>query len=143
MLGDEDKDVRTYLDGMRHSFDDKPAVIEPNGDKTWYYKDKIHRETKDENGNILPACICVDGYMSWYEHGKLHRSEKDKNGNILPAVIDTNGKHYYRLHGISQQIKMDKNGKTLLQEIGATIRKEDIFSYGYSNKKFPNGMEPT
>ncbi len=107
-------DVKPGTRKLMHSYNDQP-IISLNGDKTWYYKDKIHRETRDSHGNILPACIGADGFMSWYKHGKLHRDEKDRDGNPLPAVIDRNGERYYYLHGEYYYIEMDEDGKPFLK----------------------------
>lgn len=57
-----------------------------NGDRFWYYKDKLHRK----NG---PAVEWVDGTRWWYKHGLLHREDG-------PAVITPNDQEEYWLNGI-------------------------------------------
>ena len=74
----DDKEGRTYGNGLLHSFDDNPAVIYPNGHKRWYQNGKIHR------GNDLPAIVYADGEKCWYQHDKIHRD----NG---PARIYADG----------------------------------------------------
>ena len=34
-----------YVDGLYHSINDEPAVINPNGHKAWFKEDMWHRET--------------------------------------------------------------------------------------------------
>ena len=88
----------TYMNGLLHSFDDKPAQLRFNKYLIWYKKGLRHRDSDlpavvSENltvwykeGNIhrdgdLPAC--VEKFKSeWWVNGKKHR-EAD-----LPAVIN-------------------------------------------------------
>ena len=93
----EDQDGNTYLNGVRHSFGDKPAVI--NGNRMeWYKNDVLHRDGDKpaviedtieiwyQNGlchrdGDKPAVV-VDGIpLAWYKNGKLHRESG-------PAYID-------------------------------------------------------
>ena len=65
----------TYRNGVRHSFNDEPAVVFGNT-KEWWWKGKLHRE------GDLPAVIMNDGKsFEWWVNGKRHR-EGDQ-----PAVI--------------------------------------------------------
>ena len=65
--------------GKRHRDNDKPAVVEINGQKEWWVNDEIHRE------NDKPAIIWADGTKIWLDKGKLHRD------NDQPAKIYANG----------------------------------------------------
>lgn len=72
--------VITYLNGARHSFNDKPAYQQTNGDtQKWYKCGVLHRD------NDLPAIIEVSDIDSvmfcWYKNGVLHRD------NDKPAIM--------------------------------------------------------
>ena len=43
---------------------DGPAVIWPNGTKSWYINGKRHRTDG-------PASVCPNGDQYWYHHGRL------------------------------------------------------------------------
>lgn len=61
-----------------HSFDDKPAIIYPNGIQYWCKNDKLHRD------NDLPAIVISRSNFQakhWFINGQLHRD------NDLPAII--------------------------------------------------------
>ena len=78
----EDLDGCTYKNGVLHSYNDKPAVID--GDRReWYKNGKLHRESN------LPAVINGD-YQEWYRNGELHRD------GDLPAVISKNRQEWYK-----------------------------------------------
>jgi antitoxin component YwqK of YwqJK toxin-antitoxin module len=71
-----DNEGRTYKNGVLHSYEDNPAVIDGKR-KEWYKDGEIHRD------GDFPAVI--DGYFkNWCKNGKLHR-EGD-----LPAIIKFN-----------------------------------------------------
>jgi antitoxin component YwqK of YwqJK toxin-antitoxin module len=79
----------TYKNGLLHSFNDMPAVIESDGTKKWYKNGKIHRD------NDLPAVIYSDvlikgGEQFWYQNGKIHRD------NDMPAVISNVSQMWYK-----------------------------------------------
>ena len=58
-----------YKKYLKHSYNDKPAVIFENGTKWWYKDGKRHRD----NG---PAIIWNSGDDSWYKDGhQLGQSE--------------------------------------------------------------------
>jgi hypothetical protein len=65
--------------GQLHSFDDKPAIVFPNGTKMWYKNGAYHRD------NDNPAIVHSDGTKSWWKNGKNHRD----NGE--PSFIYFNG----------------------------------------------------
>lgn len=69
----KDRQNKTYKNGLLHSYDNQPAVI--NGKyHVWYENGEIHR------GDDKPAVI--NGYYhAWYVYGVLHRD----NG---PALIE-------------------------------------------------------
>jgi len=84
-----DKKGNTYKNGLLHSYNDEPAVI--NGDyQNWYKDGKLHRD------GDKPAIICteikdgiVDTYRVWYKNGLRHR-EGD-----LPAYIRNNKREWW------------------------------------------------
>ncbi len=105
-----------YVDGVLHSEDDQPATISWDGVKHWYKNDKLHRDTIDENGFVLPACVYPDipqphftGLQIWRKNGVIHRSCKDRDGNLLPAV------RYTSLGTIIRQYYID--GTEVIQRI--------------------------
>jgi hypothetical protein len=55
----EERDGKTYANGVLHSFDDKPAVVEADGTRKWYKNGQKHRE------GDLPAEIWNDGTQCW------------------------------------------------------------------------------
>ncbi len=67
MLKKEDvlKEVRNDL-GELHS-EVEPAIVFKNGNKQWFFKNKIHRS------NDLPAIENANGDKFWYKDGVLHR----------------------------------------------------------------------
>ena len=85
--------IRSYLNGMEHSFNDQPAIEYPNIDKSWYRYGNRHR------GNDLPAFISKNGYKSWHWNGKRHRD------NNLPAIECPNGHKEWYIHGVRYFIK--------------------------------------
>jgi hypothetical protein len=74
----------TYVNGLLHSWDDKPAVViaGPCSDahETWYYHGKVHRD------GGLPAVVFSNGDALWYEHGKMQRF-MNPNGNCQIGYI--------------------------------------------------------
>jgi len=70
-----DKYGNTYKNGLHHSYEDKPALVEEYLDEeghrlVWYKDGDIHRD------GDLPAVIDIDR-QEWYKDGKRHR-EGDK-----------------------------------------------------------------
>lgn len=65
-------------EGLLHSFDGMPALIEINGEKRWFNKGKLHRD------DDLPSIEGGNGRL-WHSHGELHRD------NDLPAMELWNG----------------------------------------------------
>lgn len=75
--------VITFKHTMMHSFDDKPAVIDPTGKKVWYFNGMLHRE------DDKPALTCdINGTEMWYKYGKPHR-EGDKPAEIILENYET------------------------------------------------------
>ena len=58
--------------------------VYPNGDKSWYLNDKLHREDG-------PAYEGANGTKSWYLNGKRHREDG-------PAVEYANGSKFWYLN---------------------------------------------
>ena len=77
----EDKYGNTYKNGLLHSYNDLPALIDIFSTSHWYMNGKLHRE------GDLPAVKYSNGTNKWYKNGKKHR-DGDK-----PAYIDKY-KHY-------------------------------------------------
>ncbi len=53
---------------LLHSFDDKPAIVCPNGHKEWYHHGLQHRE----NG---PAVIFDNGIKNYYWYGNWYNPD--------------------------------------------------------------------
>jgi hypothetical protein len=65
-----DRKGRTYVNGLRHSWDDQPAVVYHTGHawhKMWYQQGQIHRD------NDLAAVIWSDGTHGWFKRGMCYR----------------------------------------------------------------------
>ena len=60
-------EVRLYKNGQLHC-EDGPAVISPNGSKTWYYHGDLHRI---DGG---PVCQYADGGEDYFHFGVLYKS---------------------------------------------------------------------
>jgi len=88
-MGDDNVERWYDKDGQLHRDDDLPAVIGPDGSKSWYKHGKRHRI------DDLPAMIMADGAQRWYEHGVPMRT----GGG--PAEIWRNG----------AQVWLDENGE--------------------------------
>jgi len=78
----EDRDGWTYKNGVLHSYNDKPAIINVNY-QAWYQNGERHRECD------LPAFISGDRQI-WYKYGKRHR-EGDQ-----PAIISRDKQEWYK-----------------------------------------------
>ena len=84
----EDNQGRTYRNGLLHSFDDQPAMIDDFGTQLWYRDGVVHRD------GDLPAYVGdqdFDETQRWYKNGVLHR----EGG---PVAIEDSG-----LQGIYQE----------------------------------------
>jgi hypothetical protein len=46
-----------------------PTMVR-NRNKFWMKDSVYHREEKDANGNVLPACVFIGGSRVWYYKGK-------------------------------------------------------------------------
>jgi hypothetical protein len=64
---------------------DGPAIEYPDGSKTWYLNDKVHRTDG-------PAVEGVDGTKEWWIDDQLHREDG-------PAIEYPDGTKEYWLHG--------------------------------------------
>jgi len=83
------KDGHTYKNGLLHSYNDKPALIE--GTRQEWYKNGVRHRDGD-----LPAVI--DGKRrEWYINGWLHRE------NDLPAIINRNYRSWW-LNGMRHRL---------------------------------------
>ena len=63
----EDRDGRTYKNGVLHSYNDKPAIISEDIQE-WYKNGKLHRE------GDLPAVIS-ENKQAWYKYGECYRQK--------------------------------------------------------------------
>ena len=84
----EIKDGDTYGNGVLHSFNDMPAVIDLFGTQSWYKNGKIHRD------NNLPARIWNNRNEEWFQNGIYHRD------NDMPAIIWSDGREFFYKNGI-------------------------------------------
>lgn len=73
----------THVHGKIHCCDG-PAIVWDNGNKNWYFNDKLHRD----NGPALEHTASGGG-NEWYNNGKLHRHD----GPAIDHPID--GKYWY------------------------------------------------
>ena len=103
----ENRNGKTYANGVLHSFDDKPAenwdgiqiwyqnglkhrdndlpaVIDSFGTQIWYQNGRYHRN------NDQPAILWYNESKLWYQNGKLHRD------NDLPAVVYLDAEFWYQ-----------------------------------------------
>ncbi len=139
-----------HVDGIRHSENDEPSAIYQNGDKYWERNGNIHRDTRDEHGNLLPAIIYGNGARWWCNNGIQHRNCKDKNGKVRPVYIGPNGYclMWYN-NGRKHRECTDENGLTLPAKIMGTTNK---YWYNYNRlhrgdmdgngKLLPSVVEP-
>lgn len=83
---DEKGAKRTQKNGLLHSRNGQPAVIEADGSRWWYRDGKLHRD------NDQPAVILADGSLWWCRDNEWHRD------NDKPAVMDAADgyRHWYR-----------------------------------------------
>ena len=105
---DEDGTIQYFNEeGLLHR-DDGPAVINPNGDKSWWENGKLHRTDG-------PAVEWSTGEKWWYLHGKIHRTDGpafewangdkswfqngERHRDDGPAVILSDGTKLYFLDG--------------------------------------------
>lgn len=71
-----------YVDGKQHRTNDQPAVVDVlNGEMQWFQNGLAHRD------NDLPALVNNDEQI-WKKFGVYHRESKDEQGNELPAVVN-------------------------------------------------------
>jgi antitoxin component YwqK of YwqJK toxin-antitoxin module len=107
------------------------AVKYDNGHMKWYKNGVLHRDTLDQNGQVLSAVEYANGDKSWYKNGVLHRDndlpaveyangDKSwyKNGvlhraNDLPAAEFANGDKEWYKDGVLHRDTLDQNGDIL------------------------------
>jgi hypothetical protein len=82
--------IWTNKKGKKHRENDLPATIETNGNKYWYKNGKKHRDTLDENNQVLPAIEYGSGTKCWYVNGKYYRE------NDLHTAESANGNKFWR-----------------------------------------------
>ena len=114
----EERNGKTYANGVLHSFEDKPAEIWDNGTQVWYKKGKIDRN------DDLPAVIHADGTQEWYKNGEPHRD------GDLPAVISENGIQWWHNYG---QFRRDGGLPAVISENGIQIQ----MWYKYGKRYLP------
>jgi hypothetical protein len=99
-----------YLDeNQLYHREDGPAIIDGEGNKYWYWRDKQHRD------GDLPAVEMKDGTLGWFRHGQQHRETG-------PAVIHPDGREEYWLNG--KQLSAEAV-ESLLQSKRNILAKED------------------
>ena len=125
----------TYLGPKKqyqHSFNDEPSSTFKYMYKTWCKFGKLHRNTKDSEGNTLPAFISYNGISKlyngskeWYINGKLQRE------NDLPAIEYLSGaKQWYKDNQLHRDT-LDADGYTL-----PAIIYSDGTKWWYKNGEF-------
>ena len=80
----EDGSVVYTHNGLWHRHDG-PAIINGNGDKTWYRHGELHREDG-------PAVEFADGSRHWYQNNALHRDR-------AAAIEEPDGTRHWYHHG--------------------------------------------
>ena len=82
----KDRYGRTYKNGLLHSYNDFPAVVEGKDQqwKEWHKNGVLHRE------GDFPAFIYGKYEQEWYKNGVLHR-DHDR-----PAVINDELQEWYK-----------------------------------------------
>jgi hypothetical protein len=61
--------LRWYRNGLLHRNNDKPADVWRDGSRYWYQRGLLHRD------GDRPAEIWADGTQRWYQRGKRHRED--------------------------------------------------------------------
>ena len=80
----------TFKNGLHHSFDDQPAIVNGEDYKEWCKDGEWHRE------GDKPA-VMWGGVLKWYKHNLLHRDGDS------PAVIDGD-RHEWWVNGKRHRI---------------------------------------
>ena len=79
-----------YKEGKLHRENDKPAVVNNEGDKSWYYEGKLHRE------NDKPAYVTWNGFKAYWYHGKRYYLEDDAEKKIEKLTTKKSSKQKER-----------------------------------------------
>lgn len=86
------RDERIYArDGLIYREGDRPAYEHSSGLKRWYVNGLMHRE------GDLPAVEGVYGTY-WCKNGGTHRDTRDENGYLLPAIVQVGVSDSYYLN---------------------------------------------
>jgi hypothetical protein len=109
----ENGTTTTTVNGKLHSINDRPARVSANGLQEWYEHGLIHRVTRDESGQVLPAQIAASGSKWWYINDKYHRDDD------LPAIVYASGQQMWYINGKQHRSTRDADGYTLPAEIWA------------------------
>jgi hypothetical protein len=90
------KDGKLHRDEKDDSGNLLPAVIKPNGDKYFWIDGKNMNDPNKKSGLVVKP----NGTKTWYRNGVKHRDEIDPiTGEDLPALIETNGSMYWYRDG--------------------------------------------
>ena len=106
-----------------HSFDDKPAIIYPNGEKRWFHNGKCHRD------NDKPAIISPNGEKRWYQYGNIYRD------NDEPAVIDRYGTQKWYQNG---KLHRDNDKPAVIHSKGG----KEWYQHGKIHRDSPMSILP-
>jgi hypothetical protein len=114
-----------YLDENRlYHREDGPAIIDSEGNKMWFWRDKQHRD------GDLPAVELKDGTLGWFHHGKQHRETG-------PAVIYPDGREEWWMNGFRLDDDAIAVQKRLLLQKEWAEQAKDI------EKGFHSGLDHT
>jgi len=96
-----------WVNGERYRRDDRPSIVDNDGDQWWYTGRKLSRETRDKNGDLLPANVDADGRKEWWRDGIRYRDQD------LPNVIGSDGTQEWRVEDYLHRDTLDTAGETL------------------------------
>jgi hypothetical protein len=111
----DNRDNCTYANGLLHSFNDMPAVIDTVGkrliggpevtESKEYHKWYIYSSYHHIGG---PTETYLRGYQAWFSHGKRHRTG-------MPAIIYASGTKIYYTNGMCHRT----DGPAIIHRDGA------------------------
>ena len=105
---------------------------------SWHKNEKIHNDSLDVTGKLLPARFNInkvqgnyETFKEWYKNGLLHNDTVDENGKLNPAVIRNNVKEWY-INGY----KVSKNN------LKKNLKCNNLEKYLNNNFILKNGIDP-
>jgi hypothetical protein len=110
---------KTYINGLLHSFDDKPAMIGSTGTKYWYYKGKQHREEGK------PAVEYADGSMLYFNMGVLVRIINVPEFGAVQDIL------YSEVQKRLEKEKRERKERIEMSKYEQTTLLKNIMSYSF------------